>query len=178
MLFRFPHLRDKILEMDTNDLKTKIESFLNTILTSLGQEGFTLESEVTEDPEVYAVSVAIKGEQVDLLIGFHGKNLNAFHDIVLLFIKRSVGKMDKKISLFLDIGDYYAKQNEKMMEQVVQAISDVRLLQEPYEFNAMTPRMRRLVHMEVSKHSDIRSESIGEGESRRVVIHPQNVPAV
>jgi len=161
--------------METNELKTKIQSFLTQVLTLIGQEGFTLEVEVTEDPEVLAANVLIKGEQVDLLIGFHGKNLHAFHDVVLLFIKRSVGKMEKKVSLFLDIGDYYTKQNEKAMSQVQQAISDVRLLQEPYEFHPMSPRMRRLVHMEVAKYSDLKSESIGEGDNRRVVIHPQDV---
>ena len=36
----------------------------------------------------------------------------------------------------------------------------------------MSPYERRLVHLELSKNKEVSTESIGEGEDRRIVIKP------
>lgn len=160
--------------MTPEALEKNMSEFLTTLLSHIGSADSTAKVTVN-DAETLDIDVAISGENADLLIGYHGRNISALHHIVLLHAKKLLGKdSGKKIMLSLDVGDYYSRQNDKVLRQVEEAISDVRLLQEPYEFRPMSPRMRRLVHMEISKHTDVRSESIGEGEDRRVVIHPNN----
>jgi spoIIIJ-associated protein len=163
--------------MTSEALQKSIQEFISTLLTHLGNTDATAKVTITEE-ETLDIDVIISGENVDLLIGYHGRNISALHHIVLLHAKKALGKESgKKVMLSLDVGDYYSRQNEKVIRQVEEAISDVRLLQEPYEFRPMSPRMRRLVHMEIAKHTDVKSESIGEGEERRVVIHPNNAQA-
>lgn len=160
--------------MNPEELKKLASEFITKVLDSVGQKDIVVTSSVEEDDTNVTVNLQVDGEEVDLLIGYHGRNLSAIHQVVLLYLKKVVGKTDKRLMLQLDIGDYYSKQNEKVIQLAQEAISDVRLLQEPYEFRPMAPRVRRIVHMEIQKHPDIRSESIGEGEERRVVIYPNN----
>jgi spoIIIJ-associated protein len=160
--------------MNLEEIKNQINDFLNQTVKLLGIGDKKIEVEVTEDEAELTVDIDIIGDNVDLLIGYRGKNISALHHILLLFSKKLAKQAKKKIVVNLDIGNYYSKQNEKVIKLATEAIEDVRLLQEPYEFQPMSPRMRRLIHMEIAKHADLRSESIGEGQDRRVVIHPNN----
>lgn len=160
--------------MNPEEIKTLASEFITKILDFIGQKDISVNASVEEDDTNLTITLQVEGEEVDLLIGYHGRNLSAIHQVVLLYLKKIVGKTQKRLMLQLDIGDYYSKQNEKVLKLVQEAISDVRLLQEPYEFRPMAPRVRRLVHMEIQKNPDMRSESIGEGEERRVVIYPNN----
>ena len=44
----------------------------------------------------------------------------------------------------------------------------------PYEFAPMSSRERRIVHLALREHTDLRTESEGEGLRRYVVLYPQN----
>ena len=52
---------------------------------------------------------------------------------------------------------------ERMAERVVEQ-------GQPYPLEPMSPYDRRLVHMALSEHPQVMTESTGEGEDRRVVI--------
>jgi len=155
------------------ELNTKVKEFISLVVTALGYTPESVEVSSEESPEKTNMQVIIKGTDMDLLIGYHGKNLEALHQITVSFIKR-VFPPEKKVSLFVDVGDYFEKQNEKVREMVTQAVEEVKLLDEPYEFKPMAPRLRRIVHLEAEKHTEVRTESTGEGLDRRVIIYPGN----
>lgn len=160
-----------------------VQTFVEGIVKGIGFEDVKVETDLNETEEKYHVSVNVNGEGLELLIGYHGKNLNALHSIIMTYVNRQTPRDEesKRISLFLDIGGYYEKQNLKVKEQAAQAVEEVRLLDEPYEFQPMSARLRRVVHMELQEYEDVRTESTGEGASRRVVIYPksdeENTPA-
>jgi spoIIIJ-associated protein len=152
-------------------LTQQVQAFVTKIVSDLGftPESITVSGEEKDDKT--DLQVIIKGQDVDLLIGYHGKNLQSLHQLVVGHIKQIFPK-EKRVSLFLDIGDYFEKQNEKLRQMVSEAIEEVKLLDEPYEFKPMAPRLRRIVHLEAEKHTGIRTESAGEGMDRRVIIYP------
>jgi spoIIIJ-associated protein len=47
----------------------------------------------------------------------------------------------------------------------------------PYEFAPMSSRERRIVHLALRDHADLRTQSEGEGLRRYVVVYPQNYKA-
>lgn len=155
------------------EYNSKVKDFLTQIVTALGYTPEAIEVTSEDDTEKTNMQVMIKGTDMDLLIGYHGKNLQALHQLVVTYIKR-IFPADKRVSLFLDIGDYFEKQNDKVREMVAQAVEEVKLLDEPYEFQPMAPRLRRIVHLEAEKHTEVRTESTGEGMDRRVIIYPGN----
>lgn len=46
----------------------------------------------------------------------------------------------------------------------------------PFHFNPMTSRERRVIHLALREEKDLRSESVGVGPSRAVVIVPADMP--
>jgi len=47
----------------------------------------------------------------------------------------------------------------------------------PYEFGPMTSRERRIVHLALRDHADLRTESAGEAAFRHVVLYPKDYKA-
>ena len=54
----------------------------------------------------------------------------------------------------------------------LQKADDARILGEPIELEPMSPSDRRVVHMALQVFDDIKTESVGEGNDRRVKIIP------
>jgi spoIIIJ-associated protein len=154
-------------------LMQQVKDFVTKIVTDLGFSAESITVTGEEKEERIDLQVIVKGDELELLIGYHGKNLESLHQITVGCVKQIFPK-DKRVSLFLDVGDYFEKQNEKLRQLVAEAVEEVKLLDEPYEFKPMAPRMRRIVHLEVEKHPEIRTESTGEGMDRRVIIYPSN----
>ncbi|MFZ6022646.1 MAG: protein jag [Patescibacteria group bacterium] len=154
-----------------DEYNNKVKEFISHIISAVGYTPESIEVTSEDDAEKTNMQVLIKGQDMDLLIGYHGKNLQALHQITVSYLKR-IFPADKRIALFVDIGDYFEKQNDKIREMVTQAVEEVKLLDEPYEFKPMPPRLRRVVHLEAEKHKEVRTESKGEGMDRRVIIYP------
>ena len=60
----------------------------------------------------------------------------------------------------------------------VGAAKRARFLQESVPLPPMNSYERRLVHTAVSEISGVRTESVGEGRERRVVIYPEDLKGV
>jgi spoIIIJ-associated protein len=46
----------------------------------------------------------------------------------------------------------------------------------PFHFNPMTSRERRIIHLALREEKDLRSESVGVGPARAVVVVPADMP--
>src|SRR2546425_661600 len=57
------------------------------------------------------------------------------------------------------------------------AAERVRKTGAPYEFAPMSSRERRIVHLALRDHPDLRTESQDEGGRRRVVVYPKDYKA-
>ncbi len=126
-----------------------------------------------EDKEIFVekntdgLIVLIGGQDVGNLIGYHGNIIYALQSLLYSYISSKKGK---DIQIYVDIGNYRKKREEQLLDKVKEAIRIVRLQKREYKFLPMRPSDRRLVHLEVSKYSDLVSYSVGEGLDRRVVI--------
>jgi spoIIIJ-associated protein len=54
------------------------------------------------------------------------------------------------------------------------AAERVRRLGTPYEFQPMSSRERRIVHLALRDHADLHTESQGEGSRRCLVVYPKD----
>jgi len=157
--------------------------FLATILDSVSGKGtYTLSVEAEEyEPlpekklegkQYVRVDVKVSGDELELLIGFHGQTLKSLHHIVKTYLSKQFGEY--YISLNLDIADYISQKEERLLLLVKEAVEEVKLLESAYEFRPMNSKLRRLIHLEVKKYEGVKSESEGEGKERHVVIKLAN----
>jgi spoIIIJ-associated protein len=77
--------------------------------------------------------------------------------------------------IHIDCGGYRALRFEELRMTARVAAERVQSSRQPFRLNPMSSRERRIVHLALKEFTDVRTESIGMGEERQVVIHP--VPA-
>jgi len=74
--------------------------------------------------------------------------------------------------IFLDCSGYRALRIEELKMMARTAAERVQTSRQPFKLNPMNSRERRIVHLALQSFPGIRTESIGLGPHRQVVIHP------
>lgn len=147
-----------------------------TVADLLDKMGFSCEIEMLHETEDDGTGEAkesiicnIKTEESNFLIGQYGVNLQSLQHIARILIRK---KTDERVNFILDVNFYRKEKSFSIMalakNTAQQAVQERRAI----VLRPMSPYERRLVHMELSKNADVVTESIGEGEDRKVVIKP------
>lgn len=158
--------------MEENSKKT-IEESVKELLEKAGfpSEIETVQSS-SDDQEGIICNVKTTGDS-NLLIGQYGVNLQAFQHIARLVLRKKLS--DEKINFTLDVNSYREQKNQAIIEQAKeaakQAINEGRVI----IMKPMSAYERRLVHMELSKDNKVATESVGEGENRKILVKPINL---
>ena len=74
--------------------------------------------------------------------------------------------------IHLDCGGYRALRFEELRMTARVAAERVQASKQSFRLNPMSSRERRIVHMALKEMTGVRTESVGVGEERQVVIHP------
>lgn len=115
------------------------------------------------------VILEVEGEDLGVLIGKHGDNLEALQYILNLMVQKWVSTWP---NISVDVAGY-RRRREEVLEQLARRMARrVVETQQPYTFEPMSPRERRIVHMSIQENDRVTTESLGEGAERRVVIYP------
>lgn len=113
------------------------------------------------------IIVNIEGNSYGNLIGYRGETLNAMQ-IILSSIANK--KVKERIKLILDIGNYREKR-EKILEELAEKVSKTVLKNgKNITLEPMNAFERKIIHSKLQENPRIETYSIGEGDSRRVVI--------
>lgn len=149
---------------ELTNIKEIIKDFFLKAGFDVGVEG-TCSSRDNED--VLEIEIAT-GEAQNLI----GKQGLVLADIQLILRKVIKKKTEKEFYLSLDI-DGYKKNKESYLRGVAQSIADeVSRTKQEKELPYTSSFDRRIVHMELADRKDVLTESIGEGEERRIIIRP------
>jgi spoIIIJ-associated protein len=149
----------------------EIESIKEIIKDFFLKAGFAVEVDGNcfnrENEDV--LEMEVKTAEAQNLIGKQGLVLA---DIQLLLRKVIKKQTDKDFYLSLDI-DGYKKNKESYLRDVAQNIADeVSRTKQEKELPYTSSFDRRIVHMELADRKDITTESVGEGEERKIIIKP------
>lgn len=151
--------------------KEIIETSLNKIFEYIGiKPEVLIREDKGEEGIVY--SVTISGDNLNYLIGFRGQSLEALQILVKQILFRKTGE---HTILTIDINEYKDKKTEKLQDLARSFIDKVRFFEKEIELPRMNPWERRQIHIFVTEYDDVESESIGEGEDRRIVLKPKKI---
>jgi spoIIIJ-associated protein len=106
-------------------------------------------------------------ENLGLLIGRRGETLAALQLIVSLIVSH---RTKHRMRIIVDAENYRERREENLRSLALRVAQQVRSYRRSIALEAMPPHERRIVHLALSESTDISTESIGEGEERRVVI--------
>lgn len=106
-------------------------------------------------------------ENLGLLIGRRGETLAALQLLVSLIVGH---RTKHRMRIIIDAENYRERREENLRSLALRVAQQVRNYRRAIALEAMPPHERRIVHIALSDSKDISTESIGEGEERRVVI--------
>jgi spoIIIJ-associated protein len=124
------------------------------------------------DNERNYIFIEITGEDLSELIGYHGKVLESLQIIMNLLLTNELRA--ENLSIIIDINNYRIDRIEYIRSVAKRAIAEVKEAKQSLELAPMKPYERRIVHMVVKEDTGVVSESIGDGDERRVVIKSQD----
>lgn len=154
--------------MDDIQLVTQIAEEL------LGKLEITGTITATTD-ETGAFRVNISTEETGLLIGHHGKTLESLQIILGIIVSKKLGRW---VKTYVNVGDYREKREEALMHMAQRSAERALATGRPVELSRLSPAERRIIHLTLSGDDRIATESMGEGDSRVLVIKPKEADAL
>jgi len=118
------------------------------------------------DAEVLA---DLDGRDKELLLERGAELLKAFEHLAFRALRLEPSFHEK---IHIDSGGYRALRFEELRMTARVAAERVQTSRQPFRLNPMSSRERRIVHLALKDMTGVRTESIGMGEERQVVIHP------
>lgn len=150
--------------MDTEAVKKSIKDIIDKMGFGSDFEGVDVHQGAAS-----RFSVRLRG-RVNILIGERGNNLIAFEHVIKKMIGKNQGEDIPKFTI--DINDYRVNRLEDLKQDVKNAAKEVRMYRREAPLHPMSSFERRIVHLLLEEYPDITTESIGDGQERRVIIKP------
>lgn len=111
----------------------------------------------------------ITGDDLAVLIGRHGKTLDALQFVVSAITVRSIGY---RYPVVVDVEGYKNRQRQKLESIARSSANKAANQQRSVKLRPMTPYERRIVHIALRDDSRVETASEGEGSARHVVVLP------
>lgn len=157
------------LDLTDEQLDRIADAGVATINDVLGRLGITASVEEYEGDEGEII-LDIVGEDLGLLIGRHGRTLDALQVLVSAITNR---RLDTRFPLVVDVSGYRHRRRTKV-EEIARRAADRAVRQHrPIELRPMTSFERRIVHMALRGDNRVKTESEGLEPRRQVVVHPR-----
>jgi spoIIIJ-associated protein len=129
------------------------------------------------DPEAKVEVMDAKGWRVKVdspnsgrLIGKMGETLKATQYLLRMMVAKTAGEYTP---LTVDIGGYKEKHESELEEFALAVAENVKNSGYAQELRPMSPYDRRVIHAVLTNFEGVKTESVGEGELRRVKVLPE-----
>lgn len=164
------------VKFSVEDHGRQIDSFLAAIIE---RGRFDLRFEISSGVDVHPdfespdVLVRFSGDDVDLLLANKGELLLALEHLTQEALQVQAEDHSR---ICFDANDYRLMRIQELRLSAQTAAERVKSSGQPFFFNPMTSRERRIVHMALRDEKTLRSESVGTGAYRQVCVLPIDAP--
>lgn len=125
---------------------------------------------VVDQDEQKAYHVRIETPESGLLIGYHGQTLESLQLILNLILAKKLKEWQRVV---VHVGDYREKRTSYLENLAVQVAERVTQTGKEEILPEMSSFERRLVHLALSGHPEVTTESTGDTSQRRIAIKPK-----
>jgi len=162
-------------KLDRQAAADALRHFLETIVRAAALE-LTVQVRVVSPEEAAAqgdveVLADLDGRDKELLLERSAELLKAVEHLAFKALRLEPSFHEK---IHIDSGGYRALRFEELKMTARVAAERVQTSHQPFRLNPMSSRERRIVHVALKDVAGVRTESVGVGEDRQVVIHPAN----
>ena len=146
------------------------KAIVDNFLTAMGVDAVSTISKPPDDsPNTQLIEIT--GDDSGLLIGRRGETLRSLQFMMNLLLNRKPDQTDGRI--MLDV-EQYRHRRTQVLRGLAQRIADrVARSGRPFTLEPMNPSERRAIHVALAGHPKVTTQSLGEGEDRKVTIAPR-----
>ena len=145
-------------------MEQKVSEILENVLSLLALEG---SFDVEEKEE--GVFVSIETAEAGKLIGHQGETLAALQYLVNLMLSK---QMEESKRVIIDVSGWRQSKEEELAHRARAWANQVLESGQAMELEPMPSWQRRIVHLTIEGTPGVKSESMGEGLERHLVISP------
>lgn len=153
------------MKQDIERRKSELRELCQEILNQLGVVADV--KVLDREPDVW---LDIITPDSALLIGWRGTHLTALEYLVRVLAFAKLEQSQDRSEIYLDVEGYKQRQVEKLEELAKQIAAQVKKTKQNEVLQPMTSFERRLIHATITEIEEVETESIGEGQSRRVMV--------
>jgi spoIIIJ-associated protein len=160
--------------LDTERAAAELKRFLDLAVREMQLE-IQYEVQVSNAPggdgNESEVAVIFRGADEGLLLEHNAELMLALEHVAHRWLRLDPRLHDR---VRFDSGDYRATRLEELKLSARVAAQRVRETGQPFRFNPMSSRERRIIHLELNGAPGVRTMSEGSGDRRQLVIYPAN----
>jgi len=155
--------------MENQKKDALLKKITTEILQKMTFENFEINIASKGNAEGESFIINIETPESSLLIGQYGVTLAALQHVLRLLVRRQA---EERFSFLADVNHYLQTKTDSLSELTIESAKQAIRDKKPVVLRPMSAYERRLVHIELAGNENIKTESIGEGEDRRVMIRP------
>jgi spoIIIJ-associated protein len=130
----------------------------------------TDDAKVTAATESDRLTLRIEGGNAGILIGRKGQTLDAMQFLTDKIINR---KSEARVRVKVDIEGYMETRKSNLKHLAYKMADKAKKTGRPATINQMSAQDRRIVHLALKDDTAVRTQSMGDGYYRRLVIFPK-----
>jgi spoIIIJ-associated protein len=158
-------IRVSCIALPEEDVVSRVKEIVETLLGLVGVQG-KVEMLSNELP----LALNIEGDDLGILIGRRGQTLAALEYVAKLIVVR---RLKAWLPLTIDVGGYKKHRRDSLQKLALYLAEQVKSRRRAMPLEPMPADERRIIHLTLADHPDVTTQSIGEGENRKVVILPR-----
>lgn len=155
--------------VDQNDGPREIIVFgkevLETIVKAISEDAI-IDIKQEKEKTIFMIT----GGRSGVLIGKRGQTLEAIQYLLEKIINK---KSRKRERILVDVEGYQEKRKESLKKLATKLAQKSKRIKKPVTIGTMNAHDRRIVHIHLKEEKGIRTQSVGEGYYRKLMIFPK-----
>lgn len=161
----------KAIESEDSDVSPIAKSILETLLDKAGVDAsveiLTAETVIPDEDAGSGVVYNIRGNDLGILIGRKGQTLTSLQYLIRLIVAHRTGIY---APIVLDVNDYRRRRFDALKSMALKVAEQVKEKKMPFSLEPMPAFDRRIVHLVLADDPIVTTQSVGNGEDRKVVV--------
>lgn len=136
-------------------------------------EAISPDSIISIEKNAHHIRFHIKGGQSGILIGKRGQTLEAMQ----LLVDKAVRRLNRPaVRIQVDVEGYLAKKKAGLVRTAERLAKKVAEKGSPASIGYLNAQDRRIVHLALKNKKNVRTQSVGEGPFRKLMVYPRRKP--
>ena len=158
-------LDDKAIASIPDEFVTLGKNILQQIIDLI-----TIDAEISFEKKSDQILFYIKGGKVAILIGKQGQTLEAMQYLVEKIVNKH---SEQRIRIQIDIEGYLEKRQNNLKSLAGRLAEKAKRSGKPITIGQMNAQDRRIVHLALRDDSGVRTQSVGDGFLKKLIIFPR-----